>query len=80
MAYLITCKLDLPIYGVKPKGLKDFTTSQNDAKKGITRIPLNLARLKEEDTLAAGSLAPDDMENEIDFDKASFDRKALFND
>ena len=50
-SYLSVCKRDLPIYGVKSKGLKDFTTSQKDVKKGICRIPLELARIREEDTL-----------------------------
>ncbi len=50
-SFMTVCKKDLPIYGVKQKTLKDFTTSQNDVKKGVCRIPLELARLKFEDTI-----------------------------
>lgn len=38
----------LALYGVKPKTLSEFTTSKKDLKKGISRIPLELARIKEE--------------------------------
>ncbi len=37
----------------KPKTLKDFTTTKNDAKKGINRLPLEMARLTDEDSAAA---------------------------
>jgi hypothetical protein len=30
--------------------LKEFATTKNDLKKGVTRMPLDLARLKDEDT------------------------------
>jgi hypothetical protein len=33
--------------------LKDFTTTKNDAKKGINRMPLEMGRLKEEDSSSA---------------------------
>ena len=32
----------------KPKALSEFTTSKKDLKKGVSRIPLELARIKEE--------------------------------
>lgn len=46
---------NLPIYGVKSSGLQEFTTSQKDMKKGISRIPLEMARLKEEDIYSSNS-------------------------
>jgi hypothetical protein len=39
----------IPMYGVKSKSLHDFMTTQKDLEKGISRIPLQLARLPEED-------------------------------
>ena len=43
-------KLDnLCIYGVRQKHLGMYTTSESDAAKGISRIPLPLARLAQED-------------------------------
>ena len=43
-------KLDnLSIYGVRQKHLGMYTTSESDAAKGISRIPLPLARLAQED-------------------------------
>jgi hypothetical protein len=33
------------------KALSDFVTSEQDVKKGNNRLPLNLARLHEEDVL-----------------------------
>ena len=71
-SYMTVCKKDLPIYGVKPKTLKDFTTSQNDVKKGVCRIPLELARLKEEDTL--GEESKETQESEDDFVQAMANR------
>jgi hypothetical protein len=51
MVYLSQNKENLPIYGIaKSKQLTDFCTSQNDVKRGISRIPLILARIYEEDT------------------------------
>ena len=50
MAYMSTTKENLPIYGIpKVKGLGDFCTSQSDAARGISRVPLILARLYDED-------------------------------
>lgn len=41
--------MNLPIYGVKSKSLMDFTTTRKDLKKGVSRIPLELARIRSED-------------------------------
>jgi len=37
------------LYGVKFKKLAEFTTTRKDLKKGVKRIPLELARLNKED-------------------------------
>ena len=51
LAYTSRCKQNLPIYGIKNKDLREFTTTEKDRDKGISRIPLALARLREEDIL-----------------------------
>jgi hypothetical protein len=48
--YLTLVKQNLPIFGIaKAKQLADFSTSQQDISRGISRMPLILARLYEED-------------------------------
>lgn len=43
-------KENLPVYGiVKAKSLSDFATTEKDVARGISRIPILLARLYEED-------------------------------
>jgi hypothetical protein len=44
-------KLNLPIFGIKSKDMKEYTTTEKDVVKGISRIPLNLARIYEEDII-----------------------------
>lgn len=51
MAYTSKCKQNLPIYGIKNKELREFTTTEKDVEKGISRLPLQLARIYEEDVL-----------------------------
>lgn len=52
VAYLSICKKNIPIYGLsKSKTLADFTTSEKDLTRGISRIPLKLARLNDEDLI-----------------------------
>ena len=53
--------MNLPIYGVvsdlilisvqRQKHLNEYTTNETDTMKGMSRIPLDLARIKEEDLL-----------------------------
>ena len=51
LLYLSQMKENLPIYGIaKSKQLSDFCTSQKDLAHGISRIPMILARIYEEDT------------------------------
>lgn len=50
LLYLSKVKQNLPIYGIaKSKVLSDFCTSQKDVSHGISRIPMILARIYEED-------------------------------
>jgi hypothetical protein len=50
LCYLSSCKDNLPIYGIaKSKQLTDFCTSEKDVSRGISRVPLILARIYEED-------------------------------
>lgn len=50
MAYMSLTKQNLPIFGIaKAKQLVDFTTTEKDVSRGISRMPLILARLYEED-------------------------------
>jgi hypothetical protein len=51
MAYTSSLKQNLPVYGLKNKELREFTTTAQDKDKGISRIPLPLARIYEEDIL-----------------------------
>ena len=50
MAYLSIIRENLPIYGItKQRGLKDFATTEKDVSRGISRMPLVLSRIHEED-------------------------------
>jgi len=52
-------KKNLKIFGIsKVKSLNDFVTTENDVKKGNSRIPLNLARLFDEDLVPEKSADP----------------------
>jgi hypothetical protein len=51
MAFASKCKTNLPIYGIKNRELKEFATTEKDVDKGISRVPLVLARIYEEDLL-----------------------------
>ena len=49
-AYLSVAHENLPIFGIaKAKTLAEFVTTESDAARGISRMPLILARLYEED-------------------------------
>jgi hypothetical protein len=50
--YAETCNKNLKIFGIsKVKTLIDFVTTEQDVKKGNNRLPLNLARIYEEDLI-----------------------------
>ena len=40
VGYASKKKSNLPIYGIKNKELREFTTTEKDIEKGISRIPL----------------------------------------
>lgn len=50
-AYIRIFNKNMPIYGVTSKDLRDFTTTEKDLKKSISRFPLPEARLNNEDLL-----------------------------
>lgn len=51
MGYTSKMKTNLPIFGIKNKELREFTTTKKDQDKGISRMPLQLARIYEEDII-----------------------------
>lgn len=51
MGFASKIKTNLPIYGIKNKDLKEFNTTEKDLEKGLSRIPLPLARIYEEDAI-----------------------------
>lgn len=55
MAFTSKSKTNLPIYGIKNKELREFATTEKDLEKGISRIPLQLARIYEEDIIEEDS-------------------------
>ena len=50
-AYLEIFNKNLPVYGVPSKDLRDFTTTEKDLKKSVSRFPLPEMRLMGEDLL-----------------------------
>eukprot|EP00347_Sterkiella_histriomuscorum_P024519 403330825 len=59
MAYTSKSKTNLPIYGIKNKDLREFATTEKDIDKGISRQPLQLARIYEEDVVEEDDLIVD---------------------
>lgn len=51
VGYASKTKANLPVYGIKNKDLREFTTTEKDLEKGISRVPLQLARIYEEDVI-----------------------------
>lgn len=51
MFYATKTRDNLPIYGVRQKTLGMYTTQDSDVVKGISRVPMTLARLQEEDLI-----------------------------
>lgn len=51
VGFVAKTKKNLPIYGIKFKELRDYTTGEGDVVKGVSRIPLQLARIYEEDVM-----------------------------
>jgi hypothetical protein len=44
--------------------LNEFTTSKKDLKKGISRIPLEMARIKDENEAAGEKFNPNEFDQE----------------
>lgn len=66
MAFTSTTKRNLPIYGIKNKHLSEFTTTEKDRDKGISRIPLPLARIYEEDIIEEQDMVMTTPHEELD--------------
>ena len=50
MAYLSLCQENLPIFGIsKQRSLGEYSTTEKDVSRGISRMPLVLSRIYEED-------------------------------
>ena len=50
MAYLSIKQDNLPIFGIsKQRSLADYTTTEKDVTRGLSRMPLVLSRIYEED-------------------------------
>lgn len=39
LAFISATKQDIPIYGIKSKDLREYTTTDKDIEKGKSRIP-----------------------------------------
>lgn len=49
--YIEKLQLNLPIFGIERANLKEFTTTEKDAKRGQNRFPPVQFRIKTEDLL-----------------------------
>lgn len=58
VGYVTKRKQNLPIYGIKSKDLREVTTTEKDMGKGVSRIPLQLARIYEEDVIEEMDCSP----------------------
>jgi len=53
IAYITLTKKNLKIFGIgKSKSLADYVTTEKDVQRGNNRMPLNVARLYEEDLMS----------------------------
>ena len=58
MSFVSKKRANLPIYGIKTKDLREVTTTEKDLEKGVSRIPLQLARIYEEDVMEEIEFTP----------------------
>jgi hypothetical protein len=59
---------NLPIFGIEKPNLNDFTTTEKDMKRGVSRFPPSQMRIKSEDLIsesAGGPGAPKGSEAEV---------------
>lgn len=66
MAYISVMKTNLPIYGIKAKDLKSYTTTEKDKVKGKSRIPTKENLLQDEDIIEKEKRAITDGESTKD--------------
>lgn len=53
VAFISIKRDNLKIFGIsKSKTLQDFVTTEKDVQKGLNRLPLPLARIKDEDIMS----------------------------
>ena len=58
VAFISIKRDNLKIFGLsKSKTLQDFVTTEKDVQKGLNRLPLPLARLKDEDIMSEAEVA-----------------------
>ena len=57
LAYVSCKKKNLPIYGIESRSLRDYTTTEKDMKRGITRVPEESKQIKGEDLLSSTAAA-----------------------
>lgn len=51
LAYMSAARDNIPIFGIgKARSLADYVTTESDVSRGMSRIPLPLSRIHEEDT------------------------------
>lgn len=63
MFYATLKRQNLPIYGVRQKNLGAYTTQAGDVAKGISRVPLPLARLNDQDLIRITTLEKERLTN-----------------
>ena len=60
MIYLNLKRKNLKVFGIgRSKNLSDYVTTEKDVQRGNNRMPLNVARLYEEDIMSEESLDPE---------------------
>ena len=79
VAYITLKKDNLKIFGIsKSKTLQDFVTTEKDVQKGLNRLPLNLARLIEEDIMSDEEVAAGKKANQMDHEMKSTEQQSIF--
>lgn len=64
--YLIQTKQNCPVFHTQAKDLKDFTTTEKDLKKGVSRFPSDDYRAYEEDLQKTGGPALHKQESTVE--------------
>jgi hypothetical protein len=77
MFYAAKTRDNLPIYGVRQKSLAQYHTTENEIKKGVSRIPLPMARLSEGDLIQLNSILEKSLEIHVLDETAIYEKKRL---